>query len=129
MVSGKVITKGPKEGRLFLLPFSNLRTLPFACSIVNNQSEVWHKRLVQTNSKILSHLFQHGFHENKYKTYELVLSINCASCILGKSKTLPFNGNCTEVPSRRGCGDGKFPNFQSDLSQIWSHSQCLSFQV
>jgi len=82
MVSGKVITKGPKEGRLFLLPFSNLRTLPFACSIVNNQSEVWHKRLVQTNSKILSHLFQHGFHENKYKTYELVNFMSpCTSLI------------------------------------------------
>jgi hypothetical protein len=39
-VSGKVIVKGPKVGRLFSLYFSIPRCLSFACTTVQNKSEV-----------------------------------------------------------------------------------------
>jgi hypothetical protein len=55
-VSGKVIAKGPKVGRLFLLYFSIPRCLFFACTTVQNKSEVWHKRLGHPNSVVLSRL-------------------------------------------------------------------------
>jgi hypothetical protein len=53
-VSGKVIAKGPKVGRLFPLHFSIPRCLLFACTTIQNKSEVRHKRLGHPNSIVLS---------------------------------------------------------------------------
>jgi hypothetical protein len=64
-VSGKVIAKGPKVGRLFLLYFSIPRCLFFACTTVQNKSEVWHKRLGHPNSVVLSRLLNSGLLGNK----------------------------------------------------------------
>ena len=44
-VSGKILAKGPKVGRLFPLHFSISNFVALACTIVNKQSEVWHKHL------------------------------------------------------------------------------------
>lgn len=41
-VSGKVIAKGPKVGRLFRLQFSVPRTLSLASIVIDNKVEVWH---------------------------------------------------------------------------------------
>jgi len=57
--------------------------------IVNTSSEVWHKRLGNPNSVILSHMLNSGLlgykeHGSKH------LSFDCSVCKLGKSKTLAF---------------------------------------
>ena len=44
-VSGKILAKGLKVGRLFPLHFSIPVVISFACHTVNNKCEVWHKRL------------------------------------------------------------------------------------
>jgi len=41
-VSGKVIVRGPKVGRLFLLQFTILRALSLASVIVENKAADWH---------------------------------------------------------------------------------------
>ncbi|XP_042939365.1 uncharacterized protein LOC122274389 [Carya illinoinensis] len=43
-VSGKILTKWPKVGRLFPLHFSILDVISFTYNTVNTQYEVWHKR-------------------------------------------------------------------------------------
>lgn len=55
-VSGKILAKGPKVGRLFPLHFSIPSCLSLACMTVNTQSEVWHKHLGHPNSVLLSHM-------------------------------------------------------------------------
>ncbi|KAI4331744.1 hypothetical protein L6164_016702 [Bauhinia variegata] len=60
-VSGKVIARGPKIGRLFPLQFTVPRTLSFSSVIVTNKAEVWHKRLGHPNNVILSKLMKRGF--------------------------------------------------------------------
>ena len=42
-VSGKVIVRGPKVGRLFLLQFTILRALSLTSVIVENKAADWHK--------------------------------------------------------------------------------------
>lgn len=52
-VSGKVIAKGPKVGRLFPLQFISSH-LSLACNNVLNSYEDWHRKLGHPNSTILS---------------------------------------------------------------------------
>ncbi|XP_049394911.1 uncharacterized protein LOC125859256 [Solanum stenotomum] len=85
-VSGTIITKGPKVGRLFPIHFSIPRVLAFASTTTKN--EVWHKRLGHPNSIVLSHLSNSGLLGNKNQFS--VASFNCSTCKLGKSKTLSF---------------------------------------
>jgi len=89
-VSGKVIAKGPKVGRLFPLHFSIPRCLSFACTTVQNKSEVWHKRLGHPNSVVLSRLLNSGLLGNKTQFSSHDVFFYCSTCKLGKSKTLPF---------------------------------------
>lgn len=92
-VTGNPIAKGPKVGRLFplLLPVSSLYPVSsitsFSCDNVPNMSMVWHRRLGHPNTQILSHVLNSGFLGNKGSSS---LSLECDSCKLGKSKTLPF---------------------------------------
>jgi len=88
-VSGKILAKGPKVGRLFPLQFSIPRSLSLACMTVNNQSEAWHKRLGHPNSVILFRMFNSGLIGNKTHVSKH-LSFDCSVCKLGKSKTLSF---------------------------------------
>lgn len=87
--SGKVIARGPKVGRLFLLQLIP-RTLSLASIIIENKVDVWHKRLGHPNNVILSHLMKHGFLGNKNQRSYNSLSLDCSACKLGKSKVLPF---------------------------------------
>jgi transposase InsO family protein len=89
-VSGKVIARGPKVGRLFLLQFTIPRALSLASVIVDNKIADWHKRLGHPNNVILSNLMKRGFlgHKDKGSTHSL--SFDCSTCKLGKRKTLPF---------------------------------------
>jgi len=85
-VSGTIIAKGPKVGRLFPIHFSIPRVLALASTTTKN--EVWHKRLGHPNSIVLSHLSNSGLLGNKNQFS--VASFDCSTCKLGKSKTLPF---------------------------------------
>jgi hypothetical protein len=85
-VSGKVIAKGPKVGRLFPLQFSSSH-LSFASNSVLNSYEDWHRKLGHPNFVVLSHLFKTGLLGNKHVC---TASISCSVCKLAKSKTLPF---------------------------------------
>ncbi|RVW49883.1 Retrovirus-related Pol polyprotein from transposon RE1 [Vitis vinifera] len=92
-VTGKPIAKGPKVGRLFPLflpvpdfsPLSSIKS--FACNNVSDLSMVWHRRLGHPNTQILSHVLNSDLPGNKDR---YSLSLECDSCKLGKSKTLPF---------------------------------------
>ncbi|RVW79104.1 Retrovirus-related Pol polyprotein from transposon RE1 [Vitis vinifera] len=92
-VTGKPIAKGPKVGRLFPLflpvpdfsPRSSIKS--FACNNVSDLSMVWHRRLGHPNTQILSHVLNSDLPGNKDR---YSLSLECDSCKLGKSKTLPF---------------------------------------
>ncbi|KAF3621213.1 hypothetical protein FXO37_32912 [Capsicum annuum] len=59
-VSGTIIAKGPKVGRLFPIHFSIPRVLSFACTSTPSKTEVWHKSLGHPNSIVLSHLSNSG---------------------------------------------------------------------
>nr|CAN66507.1 hypothetical protein VITISV_034008 [Vitis vinifera] len=92
-VTGEPIAKGPKVGCLFLLflpvpdfsPLSSIKS--FACNNVSDLSMVWHRRLGHPNTQILSHVLNSDLPCNKDR---YSLSLECDSCKLGKSKTLPF---------------------------------------
>ena len=94
-VSGKMIAKGPKVGRLFPLHVSPSTFIPsfpllsFACNVVGSGNKMWHKRLGHPNSNVLRTLFNSGLLGNKACS-SIDLSFDCTSCKLGKSKVLPF---------------------------------------
>lgn len=113
-VSGMVIAKGPKVGRLFPLHLSIPSTVSLACSTVINKSEVWHKRLGHPNSTILSCLLNSGLLGNK--AHFSSLSFDCATCKLGKSKILPF-------PLARNRADKCFDVIHSD---VWGITPVIS---
>ena len=115
-MSGKVIAKGPKVGRLFPLHFSIPSCLSFACSNVLNKSEVWHKRLGHPNSVVLSRLLNFGLLGNKDKFSSFNALFDCSTCKLGKSKTLPF-------PSHGSRATKCFDIIHSD---VWGPSPILS---
>jgi len=58
-VSGKVIVKGPKVGKLFPLQFISSH-LSLDCNNVLNSYEDWYRKLGHPNSIVLSHLFKTG---------------------------------------------------------------------
>ena len=91
-VSGKVIMKGPKCGRLFPLQLSHIRNNPeFALFSVSSQNnwKFWHKRLGHPNAKTLLSLFRTGLLNKKVASYHDIV-MDCSTCKLGKSKILPF---------------------------------------
>ena len=90
-MSGKMIVKGPKVGRLFLLLLSPSPVLNYvACNIVQCDNQVWHRCLGHPNSHVLRVLLKSGLLGNKNLTFSNNDVVDCASCKLGKSKTLPF---------------------------------------
>lgn len=89
-VSGKMIAKGPKVGRLFPLLLSSSPVSNYiSCNAVQYDNEVWHRRLGHPNSHVLRVLLKSGFLGNKNSSSNNDIA-DCASCKLGKSKTLPF---------------------------------------
>ena len=98
--SGKMITKGPKVGRLFLFYFSQARCSfpPFVSSesaIFNFQ--IWHKRLGHPNSYVLHDLLKSGVLGNKIFPSLSVVQFDCNSSKLGESKILPFSIHKSKV--------------------------------
>ena len=70
-VSGQMIAKRPKVGRLFPLHVSPSTFIPsfpllsFACNVVGYGKKMWHRRLGQPNSNVLRTLFNSGLLGNK----------------------------------------------------------------
>nr|GLL46629.1 retrovirus-related Pol polyprotein from transposon TNT 1-94 isoform X1 [Ipomoea trifida] len=80
-VSGKMIAKGPKVGRLFPLflspsPVSNY----VACNAVQSDNQVWHRRLGHPNSHVLRILLKSGLLGNKNFSSNTDV-VDCASCL------------------------------------------------
>ena len=94
-VSGRMIAKGPKVGRLFPLHVSPSTFIPsfpllsFSCNVVGSGNKMWHRCLGHPNSDVLRTLFNSGLLGNKACS-SIDLSFDCTSCKLGKSKVLPF---------------------------------------
>jgi len=90
--TGNVIAKGPKCGRLFPLHIvtPNPDMSLFASIVVSkNNVLLWHNRLGHPNSIVLLSLLNSG-HINKMKFLSSDVALDCTTCKLGKSKTLPF---------------------------------------
>ena len=94
-VSGQMIAKGPKVGRLFPLHVSPSTFIPsfpllsFPCNVVGSGNKMWHRRLGHPNSDVFRTLFNSILLGNKACS-SIDLSFDCTSCKLGKSKVLPF---------------------------------------
>ena len=109
-----IIVKGPKVGRLFPIHFSIPHVLSFACSSTSIMTEISHKRLRHPNSVVLSHLSNSGLLGNKNQFS--VASIDCSTCKLGKSQTLPFPN----------FGNRSAKCFDVIHSDVWSISPIIS---
>ena len=118
-MSGQEIAKGPKVGRLFpLQSFSVPRSISVGSSaIANNIGRFWHKKLGHPNYVILTHGYLNN--TNKFSS----LSFDCASCKLGKRKSLPF-------PLQGSRASTCFEIIHSDvwgMSTVLSHAQYRYF--
>jgi hypothetical protein len=94
-MTGQLIAKGPKHGRLFLLQFVVPRSLvsfpivSLLCTIPKVSQEMWHKRLGHPNHIVLSHHLKSSLIKNKMFSSSN-LFFDYTTCKLGKSKRLPF---------------------------------------
>ena len=94
-VSGQMIAKGPKVGRLFPLHvypstfIPSFHLLSFSCNVVGSGNKMWQRHLSHPNSDVLRTLFNSGLLGNKTCS-SIDLSFDCTSCKLSKSKVLPF---------------------------------------
>ena len=120
-MTGQLIAKGPKHGRLFLLQSAVPRSLvsfPFVsllCTIPKVSKEMWHRRLGHPNHIVLTHLLKSGLIKNKMFSSSN-LFFDCTTCKLGKSKRLPF-------PSE---GSRAVKPFDVIHSDVWGISPVLS---
>ena len=89
-MSGKILEKGPKVGRLFPLHFSIPSSLSLVCVTVITPNEGWHKHLGHPNFVVLSHMLNSGLLGNKEQVSKN-LSFDCSVCKLGKNMTLSFS--------------------------------------
>ena len=112
-VSGMVIVKWPKMGRLFPLYFSIPNVVSFACMATVNNNAVWHKKFGHPNYVVLTHLLKLGFLRNNNIFFS---SFDCATCCLGKSKFLPFLVH----------GSRASFSFEIVYSDVWGASPIIS---
>lgn len=112
-VSGKVIAKGPKVGRLFSIQFIS-NHLSLSCNTVLSFYEDWHRKLGHPNSVVLSHLSKIGLLGNKNVITNT--SVSCSVCKLAKSKTLPFPSGAHHAST---C-------FEMIHSDVWGMSPVVS---
>ena len=89
-VFGKMIAKGPKVGRLFPLLLSSSPMLNYVAYAIQSDNQVLHRRLGHPNSHVLRVLLKSRSLGNKNSSSSKIDIVDCASCKLGKSKTLPF---------------------------------------
>ena len=86
-MSGKMIAKGPKVGRLFHLLLSSFPMSNYvAYNAIQSDNQVWHRRLGHPNSHVLRVLLKSHSLGNKNSTSSKIDIVDCASCKLCKSK-------------------------------------------
>ena len=86
-----MIAKGPKVGCLFpLLLSSSPMSNYVAYNAIQSDYQAWHRRLGHPNSHVLRVLLKSRSHGNKNSTSSKIDIVDCASCKLGTSKSLPF---------------------------------------
>ena len=98
-MTGQLMAKGSKQGRLFLLHYAvprrlvSLPMLSLFCNVSKVSNEVWHRHLGHPNHRVLSHLLKSGLINNKMHSSSS-LFLDCATCKLGKRQniTLPIRG-------------------------------------
>ncbi|VVA40817.1 PREDICTED: Retrovirus-related Pol poly from transposon, partial [Prunus dulcis] len=88
LASGHLLYRGPTDGRLYPIIFSNFPQSPLAALLCTKaSSSLWHKRMGHPFSITVQHIISH---------YRLPLSGSsahpsiCQECQLGKSSKLPF---------------------------------------
>jgi hypothetical protein len=92
------------------------------CSSITSTSHLWHKKLRHSNSVILKHLVKSGYLNNIHEISSY-LAFDCASCKLGKNKSLSF-------PMQRSRASACFEIIHTDVwgvSPILSHTQYRYF--
>jgi hypothetical protein len=120
-MSGQLIAKGPKHGRLFFIQFHVPRTLvpssvlSLFCTAPKVSNEVWHKRLGHPNPRILSYLLKSGLINNTLHSSSNMF-LDCVTCKLGKSKILPFSSEGSRATNL----------FEIVHSDVWGISPILS---
>ncbi|RVW98452.1 Retrovirus-related Pol polyprotein from transposon TNT 1-94 [Vitis vinifera] len=133
-VSGKMIAKGPKVGRLFPLHVSSSTIVPsfpllsFACNVVGSQHKMWHRRLGHPNSDVLRTLFNVGLLGNKACS-SLDLSFDFFKRFLALIET-PFSASIKVLRSDSG-GEymsNEFQDFLQSKGIISQHSCPLTPQ-
>ena len=125
-MTGQVIAKGYKHGRLFLLQLAVPRTLvpssssawSLFCTALNVSKEIWHRRLGHPNHRVLAYLLKSGLLNNKVQCSSSIVSFECVACRLGKSKVLPF-------PSEGSRATNPFDIVHSD---VWGISPIISHE-
>jgi len=122
-LSGQVVAIGPKVGYLFpLQSFSIPRSVSLGYSFITSTSHLWHKKLGHPNSFILKHLVKSGYLNNIHE-FSSYLAFDCASCKLGKSKSLSF-------PMQESWASACFEIIHTDVwgvSHVLSHAQSRYF--
>lgn len=90
--SGRMIARGPREGRLFPIhfPISPYLSKLIICNSTFVDYRAWHKRLGHPNNNVLHLLLKSGSLGNKGSPSLNNIKFDCHSCKLGKSKTLSF---------------------------------------
>jgi len=97
--------------KLTFLPFLSL-----LCHKSRVSNEVWHKRLGHPYSTVISYLLKSSLLNNKEHSLSTMFS-DCATCKLGKSKTLPF-------PSKISRATHSFEIIHSD---VWGINPVISY--
>lgn len=124
--SGKIISKGPKVGRIFPIQFSLPPSLSLplvSCNSAIVDYQVWHKHLRHPNANVLHDLLKSSFLENKDIPSLNSIHFDCIPCKLGTSKNFPFpthQSNVTQI----------FDIIHSDvwgMAPVISHANCKYF--
>lgn len=91
--SGRMIARGPKEGRLFPIhfPFSPQLSQPIICNSAFVDHHAWHKRLGHPNNNVLRVLLQSGSLGNKGSSSLNNIDFDChSSKLAAKAKPCHF---------------------------------------
>lgn len=83
--TGAILLTRPHKNGVYHWPGTTYT--PSALSSVTTSASLWHSRLGQPSSKVLSHLLKTNLHSLSFGTLS---SLNCVSCHVNKSHKLPF---------------------------------------
>ena len=117
-VSGKMIAKGPKVGRLFPSLLSSSLMLNYVAYAIQSDNQVWHRRLGHPNSHVFRVLLKSRSLGNKNSSSSKIDIVDCASCKLGKRKSLPFPLHTTHTTKP----------FELVHTEVWGITRVISHE-